>query len=38
MTSGLDRHRNQDGEITRKHGNTLVGVRGGLGPARRSLR
>jgi hypothetical protein len=26
MTSGLDRHRNQDGEISRKHGNTLVGT------------
>jgi hypothetical protein len=26
MTSGLDRHRNKDGEISRKHGNTLVGT------------
>jgi hypothetical protein len=26
MTSGLDRHRNKDGEISRKHGNALVGT------------
>ena len=26
MTSGLDRHRNKDGEISSKHGNALVGT------------
>jgi hypothetical protein len=26
MTPGLDRHRNKDGEISRKHGNALVGT------------
>lgn len=26
MPSGLDRHRNKDGEISRKHGNALVGT------------
>jgi hypothetical protein len=26
MTSGLDRHRNKDGEISRKHGNALIGT------------
>jgi hypothetical protein len=26
MKSGLDRHRNKDGEIGRKHGNALVGT------------
>jgi hypothetical protein len=26
MTSGLDRHRNKDGEISRKHANALVGT------------
>jgi hypothetical protein len=26
MTSGLDRHRNKDGEISRKRGNALVGT------------
>jgi hypothetical protein len=26
MTSGLDRHRDRDGEISRKHGNALVGT------------
>jgi hypothetical protein len=26
QNSGLDRHRNKDGEISRKHGNALVGT------------